>query len=478
MRWLHWWLSVALLLGVAAPAAGAATPAASPIVYLPWVARYFDVAAGQRIVNAPYFNVADVMATATFQQMAIFWFGRITPSENYIDVRVGYNNTELVVYAMMIDRYTYSDPTPTPAEMLQWDTVSVYLNLSGRIGTHPTSSAYRFDVQYSGGASAAHQAAFQGTGTAWASASVPFSSVTVDRWEANDGSTKKGWGATFRIPFSSLGLSRPADGTTWALAVVNRDRDSAGTPAQTEKTWPEVITTTSPGTWGRLRFNLPTYTPPPSTGNTNVLIRQGGGVSTPDGDVGGHATCGGDPDAYWTAWGETVYYLEPQYGEEYGDFNIQNQSDISDWPCFSKYYITFPLSSLPAGKVINAATLTLYHFGNSEPSQAQPSYIQVLTVGKNWTESSLNWNNAPLAVENVSVGVVPPLPGFAGFPGVARTWDVSRAVAQAYGAGQPLRLVLYSADSHYHSGKHFVSADTGDWNVAGRPALNVTWGNP
>jgi hypothetical protein len=54
---------------------------------------------------------------------------------------------------------------------------------------------------------------------------------------------------------------------------------------------------------------------------------------------------------------------------------------------------------------------------------------------------------------------------------------VSGAVAQAYSAGQPLRLVLYSADDNYHSGKYFVSSDTDDWNAVGRPTLVVQWGN-
>jgi len=33
--------------------------------------------------------------------------------------------------------------------------------------------------------------------------------------------------------------------------------------------------------------------------------------------------------------------------------------------------------------------------------------------------------------------------------------------------------VLYEADSAYHSGKYFTSSDTGDWNEAGRPTLQV-----
>jgi hypothetical protein len=62
------------------------------------------------------------------------------------------------------------------------------------------------------------------------------------------------------------------------------------------------------------------------------------------------------------------------------------------------------------------------------------------------------------------------------WPGIPWTWDVGKAVADAYAEGQPLRLVLYSADSNYHSGKLFVTSDTGDWNAAGRPALRVEWG--
>ena len=106
---------------------------------------------------------------------------------------------------------------------------------------------------------------------------------------------------------------------------------------------------------------------------------------------------------------------------------------------------------------------------------------QILTVAEDWDDATLTWNNAPLALENVSQAWVNPRqlsPGESLFPGLAKTWDVSRAVAQAYAQGQPLRLAVYSADSAYHSGKYFISSDTGDWNEAGRPQLDVTWGNP
>jgi len=57
---------------------------------------------------------------------------------------------------------------------------------------------------------------------------------------------------------------------------------------------------------------------------------------------------------------------------------------------------------------------------------------------------------------------------------VPYTWDVSRAVAEAYAEGDPLRLALYSADGEYHSGKYFWSSDAGE---LARPALQVLWGD-
>ena len=52
----------------------------------------------------------------------------------------------------------------------------------------------------------------------------------------------------------------------------------------------------------------------------------------------------------------------------------------------------------------------------------------------------------------------------------------SCGVAQAYAARRPLRLVVYSADSPYHSGRYFTASDIGDWDEAERPTLTVTWG--
>ena len=139
-----------------------------------------------------------------------------------------------------------------------------------------------------------------------------------------------------------------------------------------------------------------------------------------DAAVGGHTTCGNDGDNKWINWGNTNY-------AGYDQFNIQNQWDISDWPCFSKFYITFPLNKLPPGKVIVSGTLTMYLFGGSGGGiwgDPPNSYIQVLTVGEDWNEATVTWNNAPLAKENISGTWVMPADPAATWPGVPYTWDV------------------------------------------------------
>ncbi len=185
--------------------------------------------------------------------------------------------------------------------------------------------------------------------------------------------------------------------------------------------------------------------------------------------MGGYTNCGGWLD-YWTQWGSANYAGGT-------DFNVQNEADISDYPCFAKYYVTFPLGAVPAGQAIAGATLTLHQFGGSGgPGQATASLVEVSVVREDWAEASVTWNSAPYALENVAQATVDPLASPPPWPGVARNWDVSRAVAEAYASGQPLRLVVYSADTDYHSGKYFTSSDVGDWDAAGRPTLTVTFG--
>jgi hypothetical protein len=205
-----------------------------------------------------------------------------------------------------------------------------------------------------------------------------------------------------------------------------------------------------------------------------VIRHKLNGAAVADAAVGGTVgnLCPSDPTFIWNQWGNANFAWAVQ-------FNIQNQSDLADWPCFAKYYVTFPLGAIPQGKAIVSATLTLYQFGSAGGAgEAYDSLIQVMTVREDWSETGLTWNNAPLALENVSREWVNPLPQHPGVPGLPRTWDVSWAVAQAYASGQPLRLALYEADSAMHSGKYFLSAEVDDYIPMYRPTLQIVWGNP
>jgi hypothetical protein len=464
--------------------------AGETFLYLPLISRNYNPLAGQRIVNAPFLNTTDIMGQK-FDEMAIFWFGKVGPTENYTDVRVGYNSTELVIYTATIDRRLWYDTTPAVGDLTTWDSVTVLLDLDGVVDGRPTSNTFRFDAQLTNGGtiSSSSKATYIGNGTTFVAQSVPFTGISGWRGGTinNDGDDK-GWVMTFRIPFSSLGLAgAPAQGAAmWGLSVFTHDRDDfSGTPIA-DTYWPESADLLTPSSWGRLAWGLqPAYVAPPSTGpNSLVTIKHKlNGVTVKDANVGGHTVCGGGFD-FWTQWGN-VNDKDYNGGSPNPVFNVQNQSDISDYPCFAKIYLSFPLNTVPANKVIKSATLTLYQTGGSGPASngqgPYPQLIQVISFAEDFTDTSLTWNNAPLALRNYARTSVPPQAGCGSsipWPCTPRTWEVSQLVAEAYQQSKPARIVLYSADSNYSTGKHFTSSDTGDWNEAGRPKLTIEYGNP
>jgi hypothetical protein len=425
-----------------------------------------------RRVNVPHFD-DDIR----FSETAIFWLGKVDPVTNYADVRVGYTDELLFVHLTIFDRRLWYDPYPSAADLTAWDAASLYLEMSGNTGSVPAASSYRFDAQLVSWEEPREdwQAAYQGAGGDWAPASLSFTTDSgwrgdVPNYDVDD----RGWRLAYWIPFASLGQGRPPpEGTVWGLALALHDRDDAqGTPIP-EQVWPEAMDPQQPVTWGQLAFGLPGYQPPDSVPGETVVIRHGlEQAVVVDADVGGSSVCG-DPAApdYFSTWGSLNYA-----GKDF--LNIQNQWDVADWPCFSKYYVSFDLDDIPPGKDIVSATLTLRQWGHAGEGWTpgpQPSFIQVLTVGEAWDEATITWNNAPLAWENVGGTWSEPLED-PGWPGEDRNWDVSRPVAAAYAAQSPLRLALYEADDALHSGKYFYSSD--NWYEEGRPTLRITWGHP
>lgn len=425
-----------------------------------------------RRINIPFTTAVEPDIPAA--ERAILWFGEVGPTTpSYADVRIIYNNEKLHVVFHIIDRYLYYDATPTAAEMPNWDAATLYLDLDGNSGGVPDANAFRFIGQLDAlnanqqDQRPAYDFAYVGNGAGWTETDLDFETAvgTQTTTGLNNQEDDAGWNITFRIPWSSLGLAGPpAEGTMWGLGLTMHDEDGT---AHEDRNWPEGLSETAPSTWGEMHFGLPVYTPPAGvTADDTLTIRHGeNGATVTDGHVGGATNCGGFPPL-WDTWGNFNYA---------GDFemNIQNQWNLGDWGCFSKYYVTFPLDDLPSGQAILSADLTMYHFGNSLPSEAQPSLIQVFTVDEDWDENTLVWNNAPLAVENVARTWVNPLP--LGGAGQFISWDLSGAVAEAYANGQPLRLALYSADSARHSGKYFGSSESGV--AVRRPTLEITYGS-
>ncbi len=109
------------------------------------------------------------------------------------------------------------------------------------------------------------------------------------------------------------------------------------------------------------------------------------------------------------------------------------------FPCFNKSYLRFAPDTIPPGKEIISATMTLYLWGNAgyTPSDPQPSWVHLFSIKDPWVETTITWNNAPLAYENVNAIRMNPYsqPGNIQWPGDAYTWDATQAVAEAYAAG-------------------------------------------
>jgi hypothetical protein len=438
--------------------------AAATLALAPLLAQSGGVGPLRR-VNVPYIGAADPFAPA------IFWLGRVTMSSNYADVRAFYYDGALRVYLHIPDRLLWHDAAPSAATLDAWDAVSLYIDRAGPGGAAPRQTSYRFVKQLGHTGEARSRAAFRGTGSGWVLDAAAF--AASDSWRGNypnDTVWDVGWQAEFDIPFASLGLTGPASpGTVWGLGVAVHDRDDAAAGPLADQVWPERLQPSRPETWGELRFGRPVHTPSTTTVSGTTVVRRGlGGASVVDAAVGGHTVCGEGMNA-WTEWGNANY-------AGYAQFNVQNQWDISDFMCFSKFYVTFPLTGVPPGRAIASAKVRLNLFGNAGyvPGDARPSAIDVLTVAEDWAESSITWNNAPLASENVSVTWVHPVD--AAHPAGPYEWDVSYAVAAAYAAGLPLRLVFYSTDGDYHSGKYFWSSDADDGLAGARPTLEVRWG--
>ena len=423
--------------------------------------------------NIPTIHVPYFAAGANPGQGSIFWLGKVEHGTNYADVRIAYDDLALVFIMHIFDRrVSYDDKAAGAGNLTQFDSVSLYLDTQSDLAAPLAGGSRRFDAAVSWWEPRDnYQRVYTWDGSSWQAATAAFETEPGFRAGLNDDTDDRGWTMRYRVPFASMGVgAAPAQGSVMRLALALHDRDELDQPVLPDQYWPAGAAVNRPATWGLITFGVPDYTAPSVVAPQLLTLRHGvDGVVVPDAAVGGHSECGYkyDPN-YFDGWGEANY-------AGYAQFNVQNQWDVADWPCFSKFYLTFPLSSLPQASGVVSATLTLYMFGNAGygPGDAKPSYMQVARAAENWTEQTVTWNNAPPVLENYTWSWVQPVDNANDHSGRPRTWDLSRAVADAYAGGEPLRLVVYSTDGDYHSGKYFWAAEA-DKEV--RPRLDIMWG--
>ncbi len=455
-----------------------------------------------RRVNVPYTTlpVDGVYYLPAISLSSNFWFGSISQTDNFTDVRMIYNDTTLFVHVNVYDNRLWYNEEPGTEPLTNWDSATLYLNTTGNTGGTPQASAYKFEAQFGPddwvrGRRDLYQYGFQGNGADWVASGAPFTTHSYYRGQSgpNSGAEDRGWWVTYQIPFTSLGLTgAPPQGTEWGLAAVVHDKDTAA-GGTTMKFWPEALNGHVPQTWGELSFGEIEYQAPVVTNPQTLRIQNGvdGGVMT-DAHVGGHTNCG-DAEENPTFWTED----NPNPGNPFPDIyngwpnrnragfqqiNVQNQVDVVDWPCYSRYYMQIPLSQMPAGKQIVSAKLTFFQFGNGGLgyNAAYGSYLRAYSLAEGWSESTITWNNAPMALENMNGSWVESLdpatyPGYYANPPLPRTLDVSKAVSDFYNSGQAVNLAIWSADAPPHSGKYFYSAEVEDARY--RPVLEIVYGD-
>lgn len=434
-----------------------------------------------RRINIPHFDENVVWA-----QSALFWFGQnevSLPGKNYADVRMAYTDDALHIRVTVVDYFLWYNSNATAnSDLTQYDAAKIFIDTAPG-ATTPQTHSFQFLVgarHWQDMTNYMRQA--RGTGGGWDTGwqpATPWTGASEMSWGCNPGpnnndcSVDFGWTGFFTIPWQTLGLSTPpTDSTVWKFGVELFDRDDqppAG--AVPVEFWPETFTEPSPATWGDLHFGYTHYTPPAVSPKGTTVIRAAspGDNTVEDAWMGGGGWCNSGQE------GDRMG-SETNHGGD-AELYVGNEIAETNFPCFNKSFLRFSLDDIPAGKKILSATLTLHHWGNADPTLARPSWIHLFKITDPWSEMGITWNNAPLAQENLSVTKVDPLRSFPGWPGIPNDWDASQAVADAYAAGEPLSIALYSSDSAEHSSKYLTASEAEDWDAEGRPTLTVVWGD-
>ncbi|HBX69552.1 MAG TPA: hypothetical protein DEH25_09275 [Chloroflexi bacterium] len=435
-----------------------------------------------RRTNIPYFE-----NNITWAKSAIFWFGineQGFPGKNYADARLAYTPQALEIRLTIVDYYLWYNTNPQSGDDLsQYDAIAIYLDTVHNHALTPQTDDYLFLLGNNNNLPNAsnYQREARGNGSTWnENWDGSWTALAMPSWSCDPGLNDNacgidfGWIASFVIPWSTLGYSGPpAAGSLWGLGVQLFDRDDnppAGAVAP--EFWPETFQASNPSTWGEIHFGVSQYTPSTQIPSGSTIIRAASPTdnTVEDAWMGGGGWCNGGHEGE----GET------NHGDD-ADLFTGSEIKPTHFPCYNKSFLRFQLDAIPQGAEIISATLTLHFWGNaaeSDPNDPQPPYswVHLFSVTDDWGEMTIHWNNAPMAQENISAIEVFPYPYIPPvWPGQAYIWDATKAIAEAFAAGNPANLAIYSSDTGRDTSKYFTGSEVGDWDEVGRPTLKVIW---
>ena len=119
--------------------------------------------------------------------------------------------------------------------------------------------------------------------------------------------------------------------------------------------------------------------------------------------------------------------------------------------------VRFPLPNIPAGYVVQSATLRLY-----AASSRTGRTLQALRINASWAESTVRWNNQP-----ATTGTAATTTSGTGY----RQWNVTAHVLQMYSSGNNGFLIRDASDSGGGFEQQFHSREKGE-NI---PELIINW---
>ncbi len=356
-------------------------------------------APAHRRINAPY-----LASGAGLEQAAIAWFGQVDNTNNYADIRVFYRDESLRIFLNIFDRRLWFDTSPTQDTLEAWDAATLLLD-TGSGGPNPSATSHRFVAQLnnSPGSRPVPDRVSGRRLRLDSSATTEFTSIAGWRGDGvNSGAEARGWSVRFDIPFASLGTNVPPAADGCVAHGPRAARPGRRRRAARFRTRPGRSTQTGSGRLPGVNLRstcAATHRPlPRPVESTTVRNGLDGAVSrrTP---MSADTAPAASPMSPTSSTVGATPTMQATISSTYKISRTLPTGPVSP-SIMSRSRWTVCLLDGPS----RTGTLTLHLFGNAGQGatpEPQPSLVQALTVADNWNESTVTWNNAPLAAENV-----------------------------------------------------------------------------